>query len=119
VWFMPNAGNETDAKPSNFPDNWYLKAGGAHDGLTVATETSSWAGTSLDVTVPAVKDYIKKVADLLTNQWGYTYLKTDGMFTGIAGHQNYINDGYKADEFFFGANLSDPYQTPVEAFRNG
>ena len=42
-----------------------------------------------------------------------------GMFTGIAGHQNYINDGYKPDEFYFMANLSDPYQTPVEAFRNG
>ena len=120
IWFMPNAGNESSTPPSNFPDNWYLKAPTTHDGLPVGTvtEVSSWAGTSLDVTVPAVKDYVKKVADLLTNQWGYRYLKTDGMFTGIAGHQNYINDGYKPDDFFFMANLSDPYQTPVEAFRN-
>jgi len=120
IWFMPNAGNETDTRPSNFPDNWYLKASGTHDGLPAGTitEVSAWAGTSLDVTVPAVRDYVKKVADLLTNQWGYRYLKTDGMFTGIAGHQNYINDAYKPDDFFFMANLSDPYQTPVEAFRS-
>ncbi len=110
LWFLPFAQEQANAPA--LPAAWQLHADGG------AIETSGWAGQSMDMTLQPVKDYIKKVADLVGNQWGYDYFKIDGMFTGIAGHQNYINDGYKTDDFFFKANLSDPYQTNVEAYRN-
>jgi hypothetical protein len=66
----------------------------------------------------AVKDYIRNCTNNIGNTWGFNYFKVDGMFTGMGAHQNYINDGYKTDDFFFNASFSDPYVTNMEAFRN-
>jgi hypothetical protein len=106
LWFMPFAADAT------ISSSWYLrdKNGG--------TENSSWAETSMDVTKPEVQNYIKTVTDNVYNKWGYGYFKVDGMFTGLASHQNYINDEYKTDDFFFNARMSDKYQSNVEAYRN-
>jgi hypothetical protein len=107
IWFMPFAGTSGSGK---FSTMYLHDAGGG-------TESSSWAQTNLDVTHPDTKAYISKIAHQFVD-WGYQYYKVDGMFTGLAGHQNYINDTYKTDDFFFGAKLNDKYQTPIEGYRN-
>jgi hypothetical protein len=108
LWFMPFAGTNEDAHFSP----WYL-----HDNAG-AIESHPWAGTSLDVSLPAVKDYIKNVTRYIYTDWGYRYFKIDGMYTGLGAHITYTNDVYdEADKFFFNAKYSDPNVTNVEAYR--
>jgi hypothetical protein len=108
IWFMPFAGTNTDPKFTP----WYL-----HNNAD-AIETHPWAGTSLDVTLPAVKDYIKTVTRSIYTDWGYRYFKIDGMYTGLGSHIVYPNDVYDSgDKFFFDTKYSDPSVTNVEAYR--
>ena len=111
IWFMPFAGTFND--PHFAPhQQWFVKRA---DGTPY---DSKWGGTSLDMTQPGAREYVRNLAARLSRDWGYRYFKMDGIYTGLAAQHNYINDGYKEDDFG-DAILFDPSKTNIEAFRDG
>lgn len=130
IWFMPFAGNVDDP---HFPKHWYVKSGrtdsvnesGKSDrkfGNIINREgepyESHWGGTSLDMTNPEVRTYLEGVTRRICSEWGYTYLKLDGLWTGLACDQLYVNNEYLPDDLGE-AVFHDPAFTPVAAYREG
>ncbi|WP_422449135.1 Ig-like domain-containing protein, partial [Thermoanaerobacterium sp. DL9XJH110] len=111
LWFMPFAGNHRDPYFAERQD-WFVKN---QDGTPYET---SWGGTSLDMTNPEVRQHVADVVNRITNNWGFKYLKMDGLYTGIGVKQVYVNDAYKEDNMG-DAVFYDPNKTNVEAFRDG
>ena len=111
IWWMPFARNHQDPEYADRQHWFAYRANGQ------PFETN-WGGTSLDLTNPEVQ---KHVADLSArlHGWGFNYFKMDGLWTGTATHQVYINDGYKNDSIGNCKPLHDPFTTQIEAYRNG
>ena len=110
IWFMPFAGTYNDPWFAEHPD-WFVKRA---DGKPYDV---AWGGTSLDTTNPAVRDYVRDVVDRIAKQWGYTYFKLDGLYTGMAVNPRYVNAGYKNDDFG-DAVFYNPEKTNVEIYRD-
>jgi hypothetical protein len=51
--------------------------------------------------------------------WGFNYFKMDGLSTGTATEQIYVNDGYRDDHIGSNAPFHDPRKTNLEVFRDG
>ena len=79
---------------------------------------TAWGGTCLDLTNPDVREYVRTVADRIVNEWGFRYLKLDGLWTGTATKQQYVNSGFK-DDGIGDAVFHDPNVTNIEAYRSG
>jgi hypothetical protein len=111
VWFMPFAGTFNDPVFKEHQD-WFAKKA---DGSPFDT---AWGGTCLDMTHPGAREYLRGVVHRIAHEWGYTYFKMDGMYTGTATRQVYINSGYK-DDHIGESILHDPDKTNIEAYRDG
>src|SRR5579883_557100 len=111
IWFLPFAGDWQDPE---FKDrqNWFVKR---KDGTPFETP---WGNTSLDLTSPAVKAYLSDMVRKI-HSWGINYFKMDGLWTGTATRQIYVNDGYKEDYMGENAPFEDPTKTNIEALRDG
>ena len=110
IWFMPFAGTFDDPY---FADKQALFA--TKDGKPFDTR---WGGTCFDLTHPATQKYVYDIAHRLAREWGYTYFKMDGLFTGTATRLIYVNDSYKEDELGETV-LYDPTMTHIQAYRKG
>ncbi|HOV94672.1 MAG TPA: alpha-galactosidase [Spirochaetales bacterium] len=55
------------------------------DGLVVAGWNPGWGGDfySLDLSNPAVLDYLDELFDTIINEWGFRYLKLDFLYAGM------------------------------------
>jgi hypothetical protein len=111
IWFMPFAGTYNDPWFEKRQD-WFVKKA---DGTPYDT---SWGGTCMDLTHPAVQEYLRAEIKRIGGEWGYLYFKMDGMWTGTGTQQQYVNEGYKED------NMGDAVhhnldKTNIEAFRDG
>ena len=71
--------------------DWFVKRA---DGTPYDT---AWGGTCLDMTHPGAQEYLRGIVRRLTQEWGYRYLKMDGLCTGAGVQQIYVNDAYKED----------------------
>ena len=111
IWTLPFARNHQDPEYKDRQD-WFMKR---LDGKPYETV---WGGTSLDLTHPAVQAHLVELAQTLTG-WGYDYFKMDGLWTGSATEQIYVNDGYKDDQIGNNAPFRDPHVTNIEAMRSG
>jgi hypothetical protein len=111
IWFMPFAGTYNDPWFKDHAD-WFARH---NDGKPYDT---AWGGTCLDMTNPAARDYVRSVVHKIAVDWGYTYFKMDGMWTGLAAKQVYVNSAYKEDHFG-DAVLADPEKTNIQAIRDG
>ena len=111
IWFMPFAGTFNDPWFKDHND-WFARH---EDGTPYDT---AWGGTCLDMTHPGARDYVQSVVKKIAGEWGYTYFKLDGMWTGLAAKQVYVNDKYIEDGFG-DAVLSNPDKTNIEAIRDG
>jgi hypothetical protein len=111
LWFMPFAGTFDDPWFRDRQD-WFVKRA---DGRPFDVK---WGGTSLDMTHPQARKYVRDVVHRMTHDWGYKYLKMDGLWTGSATEMRYVNDGYKLDQIG-NARFHDPDKTNVEVFRAG
>ncbi len=111
IWFMPFAGTYNDPWFEPHQD-WFVKRA---DGTPYDT---AWGGTSLDMTHPGVQEYLRGIVRRLTAEWGYRYLKMDGLYTGAGVPQIYVNDAYKEDGIG-DAVFHDPDKTNVQAYRDG
>jgi hypothetical protein len=109
IWFMPFAGTWDDPW---FADKQELFA--TKDGKPFVTR---WGGTCLDTSNPRTLAYIRGIARA-ARDWGYRYFKLDGLFTGAATSQQYVNQGYKEDDFGETV-LHDSAKTHIEAYRTG
>jgi hypothetical protein len=111
LWFLPFA---SDWKDPEFKDrqDWFMKRQGG-----TPFETP-WGNTSLDLTHPAVRSYLADLAKTI-HSWGVNYFKMDGLWTGTATEQIYVNDGYRDDHMGENAPFHDPKKTNVECLRDG
>ncbi|MDR2850031.1 MAG: alpha-galactosidase [Verrucomicrobiota bacterium] len=110
LWLIPFAGSSDDPWFADKPD-WFAKK---PDGRPYDTR---WGGTCLDLTRPDTQAYLRETIRAITHDWGYRYLKLDGLYTGAAVNLNYICDTFREDEFGQ-ALLADPRVTQLEMMRN-
>lgn len=110
IWFMPFARNHQDPEYKDRQD-WFVKR---KDGKPYET---AWGGTSLDMTNPEVKKYVAAIIKTI-HGWGYNYFKMDGLWTGSATEQIYVNDGYRDDQIGNNAPFHDPAKTNIEVYRD-
>jgi hypothetical protein len=111
IWFMPFARNHQDPEYRD-RQHWFAKR---DNGKPYETD---WGGTSLDLTEPEVKAHLRQLVKTI-HSWGFNYFKMDGLWTGTATEQMYINDHYKDDHIGNNAPLHDPTKTNLEAYRDG
>jgi len=110
IWFMPFAGN------LNNP--YFDKAIYAQNPDGTPFHDKRWSGTCLDSTSPKgeafIRQRIKRIYD-----WGYRYFKIDGMHTGLATYNIYVNTYYKDKDYeaFGKVKLHNPDMTQVQAYR--
>ena len=111
LWLIPFAGTHNAPE---FADrqHWFVRR---DDG---APFVERWGGTSLDMTHPEAQAYVRDVIRRMVDEWGYTYLKLDGLWTGMATGMVYVNDKYREDKLG-NAVFHNPDITNVEAYRNG
>ena len=77
-----------------------------------------WAGTCLDMTHPQARRFLREVVARITRQWGYKYIKIDGLWTGMAVRILYPQPRYR-DDGLGDAVFHDSGKTNVEAYRDG
>lgn len=111
IWFMPFAGTIGDPFFDQHLD-WFAKT---PDGKPYDTP---WGGTCLDMTNPEAREHVRDVTRRICRDWGFDYIKIDGLWTGTATKQLYVNSGYKADDLGE-AIFKDPDKTNIEIFRSG
>jgi hypothetical protein len=111
IWFMPFAADHLDPYFKGHPE-WFVRASDREPYET------PWGGTSLDMTHPGARAHLRSVARRLARDWGYTYFKMDGLWTGTATKQMYVNGAYK-DDGIGDAVFHDPAKTNIVAYRDG
>jgi hypothetical protein len=110
IWFMPFAGTSKDLAFADKQDLFATKDGKPFE--------VHWGGTCFDVTNPSTQEYVQSTAGRIARDWGYRYLKLDGLWTGMAVDILYVNTGFK-DDRLGETTLRDPHKTHVEAYRDG
>jgi len=88
---MPFAGTSYDPFFADHQD-WFVRR--ADNGQPYETK---WGGTCLDMTHPGARGHVRCVVERICSEWGFQYLKIDGLWTGTATKQQYVNSGYKDD----------------------
>jgi Melibiase len=111
LWFLPFAGTVGDPFFDGH-DDWFVKH---EDGTPY---TVKWGGTCLDMTYAPARDHLRDVVRRITHQWGFQYLKIDGLWTGTGTPLEYVNTGYKEDGIG-DAVFHDPNKSNIEAYRDG
>jgi len=111
IWLIPFGWNP---KRPVFKDHqdWFVHR---EDGSLYAVK---WAGTCLDMTHPGARTFLREVVSRITRQWGYKYIKIDGLWTGMAAKIRYPRPEYGPDGLG-DAVFHDPSKTNVEAYRSG
>lgn len=80
--------------------------------------TVTWAGSCLDMTHPDARRFLTEVVARISKEWGYKYIKIDGLWTGMATEILYPSLTYRPDKLGE-AVLHDPSKTQIEAYRSG
>jgi len=111
IWYIPFG---WDPKCRSLRDHadWFVKR---PDGSIYAVR---WAGSCLDMTHPEAREFLRGVVARMSRDWGYKYMKIDGLWSGMAVKILYPSPSYRPDELGQ-AVLHDPAQTQVEAYRSG
>ena len=130
LWFMPFSANTGDSwfddkrdlfvrsdvartRPADAaPDNYRMNQ------TPGASYETFWGGTAFDMTNPKTRKYVGDEIRNMTRNWGYRYLKYDGIWVAMACEHIYISDGYKADDIGY-QTFFDPKATNISAFRRG
>ncbi len=110
LWYMPFAGTSYDPYFAEMQHLFTLKDGKPFE--------VKWGGTCLDLSHPEAQDFVRLRTKTICRDWGYQYIKIDGLWTGMAAAIAYVNEGYKEDNFGE-AKLSNLDMTHVEAYRTG
>jgi hypothetical protein len=111
LWFLPFAGTVGDPLFEGH-DDWFVK----HE--NGQPYTVKWGGTCLDMTYAPAREHLRDVVSRITHQWGFQYLKIDGLWTGTGTPIEYVNSGYK-DDGIGNAVFHDPNKSNLETYRDG
>ncbi len=111
LWFLPFASDWQDPEFKDRQD-WFVKR---PDGTLFET---AWGNTSLDLTHPSVTNYLADLVKTI-HSWGVNYFKMDGLWTGSATEQIYVNDGFHEDHMGNNAPFHDGKKTNIEVMRGG
>ncbi len=111
LWFIPFAGDPTNEPAASHPE-WFVKT------ATGEPYYVFWAGWSLDMTHSGARDYVSQVVRRITGDWGFKYIKIDGLWSGMATTCLYPEPEYREDDLG-GAVFADPDKTNIEAYRDG
>ena len=111
IWFIPTG---WDPNRPVFDDHqdWFVHK---NDG---SIYTVYWAGSCLDMTHPEAREFLHEVIAQMTRDWGYKYIKIDGLWTGMAVKILYPKPDYR-DDNLGDAIFHNPTKTNIEAYRNG
>jgi len=74
-----------------------------------------WAGTALDMSRADARDYLKDIVRRFTKEWGYSYLKFDGMWGALGAEL--VLCGHVCEDGYGTAAFTNPETTGVEATR--
>jgi len=112
LWYIPFG---WDPKRPVFAEHqdWFVKRAGGKELYTVR-----WAGTCLDMTHPAARKFLAATVSRISNDWGFKYIKIDGLWTGLAAKITYPSPAYR-DEGYGDAVFHDPSKTNLDAYRSG
>ena len=112
LWYMPFSGTQKDKVWWGDKQGLFVK-----DSKTGKPYETVWGGTCLDMTNPDAVRYMQDVTRRICREWGYGYIKYDGMWTGMGckllGKDFYVPDDYNEQTF------ADPQETGVGAYRRG
>ena len=112
LWYMPFSGTQRDTAWWGDKMGLFVK-----DGRTGAPFETVWGGTCLDMTNPDAVRYMQDVTRRICREWGYGYIKYDGMWTAMgcnmAKEKTLAGDCYNEHVF------SDRAATGVDAYRRG
>lgn len=111
IWILPFAIDHLDPVFKDRLD-WVVKR---PDGAPFET---NWSGTSLDLTRPEVRAYVHGFIAQAVHDWGFGYLKLDGLHIGMATKQTYPNLKYVEDGFN-DAVFADKTRSNMQAGRLG
>ena len=112
LWWLPFGRHHFEPEYAS-KQHWFVHR---EDGKPYRCQ--SFGGTCLDLTHPEVLEHLRALSKAM-RQWGVTYFKMDGLWTGLATDTYYINDGYKNVPFGDHQPLHDPGKTNIEAYRQG
>ncbi|MEG1587059.1 MAG: hypothetical protein RR346_09295 [Bacteroidales bacterium] len=110
LWFMPFSG---DVHHPDFDSEMFAK-----NAQGEVYEIQKWSGTPIDASSPKGESFLRERFNRICN-WGYTYLKIDGLHSGAPSENIYINRDYKGTPLYADARIHDPEMTFVELFRKG
>lgn len=112
LWYMPFAGTRQDVSWWGDKMDFFVK-----DAKTGKPYETVWGGTCLDMTNSDAVRYMQDVTRRICREWGYRYIKYDGMWTGMGckllGKDFYVADDYNEQGF------ADHGETGVGAYRRG
>ncbi|MDF7822745.1 hypothetical protein P4B35_01865 [Pontiellaceae bacterium B12227] len=110
IWFMPFAGdtNNPTFNPSIF----------ATDKTTgLPFEEKRWSGATIDASNPRGEAFLRERFKRI-HDWGYRYIKVDGLHVGTPSPNLYVNRSYDG-KVFADAEIHDKSLTFIEAYRKG
>ncbi len=110
LWMLPFGATWNDPFFSPHQE-WFVKNA---DGKPYDT---AWGGTALDMSNPDARAFVQGEVRQAVHDWGYRYLKLDGLSTGIGVRPQYVNDAWKEDHLG-DATFHDPAKTNIEVFRD-
>lgn len=79
---------------------------------------TNWSGTALDLTRPEARAYVQGFIRRAVQEWGFGYLKLDGLHIGMATRQTYPERKYVEDHFG-DAVFADKGKSNMQAGRMG
>lgn len=111
LWSIPFGWSRTDPALADHLD-WFVHR---EDGSIYDVE---WAGDCLDMSHPDARAFLRGAISQMTRDWGYKYLKIDGLWSGMAVKLLYPEPTYREDGLG-DAVFHDPAKTNVEVYRDG
>jgi len=112
IWFIPT-GWDPNRPVFNEHQDWFV-----HKKDDDSIYTVHWAGSCLDMTHPEAREFLYQVISRITRQWGFKYIKIDGLWTGMAVKILYPQPDYR-DDNLGDAVFHNPAKTNIEAYRDG
>ncbi len=81
---------------------------------------SCWNGRyTLDPTVKAARDHLRRIFDVASHEWGYEFFKIDGMSGRGAGYCAHKYERPEVRACFADPSCPNPFELCVKAFREG
>ena len=111
IWFIPFAADPANAFASEHPE-WFVQTPNGEPWYVY------WAGWCLDMTEPGARGYLTEYARRITQNWGFGYIKVDGLWSGMATKILYPTPDYREDQLGE-ARFHDAGATNLEAYRSG